>query len=170
MRLRCTNSLSTNLHVQWADAQFYPLVFQVRHFATFLHFCVYEIIQQRLHQKFLAVLIPALENPETRSVFSSIFSSSYQTKKRNINPAICFCFRVHAHAASAFLNFCEGVERDTLLSYLNPLVERLLKLLTPAGDPAAASEVIFVKVSMRRCGERVVAYLLDLISLPFFFL
>ena len=76
---------------------------------------------------------------------------------------------MHAHAASAFLNFCEGVERDTLLSYLNPLVERLLKLFTPASDPAAASEVIFVKVSMRRCGGRVVAYLLDLISLPFSF-
>ena len=45
-------------------------------------------------------------------------------------------FRVHAHVASALLNFCEGVKRDTLLLYLNPIVERLLKLLNPMGGPA----------------------------------
>ena len=74
-------------------------------------------------------------------------------------------FRVHAHAASALINFCEGVERDTLLPYLDPIVERLLKLLNPASDPALvrryvqeqaittlamvadASEVTFAKVS-----------------------
>lgn len=44
--------------------------------------------------------------------------------------------RVHAHAAAALINFCEGVERDTLLPYLDPIVERLLKLLNPPGDPA----------------------------------
>ena len=44
--------------------------------------------------------------------------------------------RVHAHASSALINFCEGVERDTLLPYLDPIVERLLKLLnSPAGNP-----------------------------------
>ena len=42
--------------------------------------------------------------------------------------------RVHAHAAAALINFCEGVERDTLLPYLDPIVERLLKLLNP-GQP-----------------------------------
>ncbi len=41
---------------------------------------------------------------------------------------------VHAHAAAALINFCEGVERDTLLPYLDPIVERLLKLLNP-GQP-----------------------------------
>lgn len=39
--------------------------------------------------------------------------------------------RVHAHAAAALINFCEGVERNTLLPYLDPIVERLLKLLNP---------------------------------------
>ncbi|KAF9472591.1 ARM repeat-containing protein [Pholiota conissans] len=68
-----------------------------------------EIIQQRFHRQLFAVLIPALEDPEPR---------------------------VHAHAASALINFCEGVERDTLLPYLDPIVERLLKLLNPPGDPA----------------------------------
>jgi hypothetical protein len=43
-------------------------------------------------------------------------------------------FRVHAHAAAALINFCEGVERDTLLPYLDPIVERLLKLLNPVQD------------------------------------
>jgi hypothetical protein len=41
---------------------------------------------------------------------------------------------VHAHAAAALINFCEGVERDTLLPYLDPIVERLLKLLNPVQD------------------------------------
>jgi hypothetical protein len=42
--------------------------------------------------------------------------------------------RVHAHAAAALINFCEGAERDTLLPYLDPIVERLLKLLNPVQD------------------------------------
>ncbi|KAF9457022.1 armadillo-type protein [Collybia nuda] len=67
-----------------------------------------EVIQERYHQQLFAVLIPALDDPEPR---------------------------VHSHAAAALINFCEGVERDTLLPYLDPIVERLLKLLNPTGDP-----------------------------------
>jgi hypothetical protein len=74
---------------------------------------------------------------------------------------------VHAHAAAALINFCEGVERDTLLPYLDPIVERLLKLLNPMQDGsrptkryvqeqaittlamvADASETTFAKVSV----------------------
>ncbi|TFK34400.1 ARM repeat-containing protein [Crucibulum laeve] len=66
-----------------------------------------EIIQERYHQQLFAVLIPTLEDPEPR---------------------------VHSHAAAALINFCEGVERDTLIPYLDPIVERLLKLLNPGGD------------------------------------
>ncbi|RXW25102.1 hypothetical protein EST38_g773 [Candolleomyces aberdarensis] len=44
---------------------------------------------------------------------------------------------VHSHAAAALINFCEGVERDTLLPYLDPIVERLLKLLNPGGESGA---------------------------------
>jgi hypothetical protein len=44
--------------------------------------------------------------------------------------------RVHSHAAAALINFCEGVERDTLVPYLDPIVERLLKLLNPPGEAA----------------------------------
>jgi hypothetical protein len=42
--------------------------------------------------------------------------------------------REHSHAAEALINFCEGVEPDTLLPYLDPIVERLLKLLNPPGE------------------------------------
>ncbi|KAG6834851.1 hypothetical protein H0H93_006907, partial [Arthromyces matolae] len=63
-----------------------------------------EIIQERYHVQLFGVLIPALEDPEPR---------------------------VHAHAAAALINFCEGVARDTLVPYLDPIVERLLRLLNP---------------------------------------
>lgn len=43
-------------------------------------------------------------------------------------------FSVHSHAAAALINFCEGVERDTLVPYLDPIVERLLKMLNPGAE------------------------------------
>ncbi|KAJ3859024.1 armadillo-type protein [Lentinula novae-zelandiae] len=67
-----------------------------------------EDIIEQYHEQLFAVLIPALEDPEPR---------------------------VHSHAAAALINFCEGVERDTLLPYLDPIVQRLLKLLNPEADP-----------------------------------
>ena len=104
------------------------------------------------------MLIPALEDPEPRYILYALprpCSILIFLKKK----------RVHAHAAAALINFCEGVERDTLLPYLDPIVERLLKLLNnPAGNPpmvrryvqeqaittlamvADASEVTFGKV------------------------
>ena len=76
-------------------------------------FCLQEIIPKRFHQKLFSMLIPVLEDPEPRSVSSSLLI------KLNICSS---CFRVHPHAASALINFCEGNERDTLLPYLNPSV------------------------------------------------
>jgi vesicle coat complex subunit len=64
-----------------------------------------EVIQD--HRQLFAALIPTLEAPEPR---------------------------VHAHAAVALINFCEGVERDALLPYLDPIVERFLKLLNPGAE------------------------------------
>ena len=90
---------------------------------------------------------------------------------------------MHAHAASALINFCEGVERDTLLPYLDPIVERLLKLLNPSGDPALvrryvqeqaittlamvadASEVTFAKVRASAPGGAAVVDQFDLLAL-----
>ncbi|KAG1895848.1 armadillo-type protein [Suillus fuscotomentosus] len=69
--------------------------------------CSKEIIQDRYHKQLFAVLIPTLEAPEPR---------------------------VHSHAAAALINFCEGVERDTLVPYLDPIVERLLKMLNPGAE------------------------------------
>ncbi|KAJ7247863.1 armadillo-type protein [Mycena haematopus] len=74
-----------------------------------------EIIQERYHQQLFAVLIPTLEDREPR---------------------------VHSHAAAALINFCEGVERDVLLPYLEPIVERLLKLLDPTGDTATVQRYV----------------------------
>ncbi|PFH46147.1 hypothetical protein AMATHDRAFT_70474, partial [Amanita thiersii Skay4041] len=71
-----------------------------------------DIIQARYHQQLFSALIPALEDHEPR---------------------------VHSHAAAALINFCEGVERDTLLPYLDPIVERLLKLLNPGGGHGQAA-------------------------------
>jgi importin-5 len=78
--------------------------------------------------------------------------------------------RVHSHAAAALINFCEGVGCDTLVPYLDPIVERLLKLLNPPGEAAKtvrryvqeqaittlamvadASEATFAKVCMSTC-------------------
>jgi hypothetical protein len=66
------------------------------------------------------------------------------------------------------VNFCEGVEHDTLVPYIDPIFERLLKLLAPGENKAPtkryvqeqaitslamvadASESTFVKVSLSR--------------------
>ncbi|KAJ2911702.1 hypothetical protein MD484_g8710, partial [Candolleomyces efflorescens] len=71
-----------------------------------------EVIQEQYHQQLFPVLIGALEDPEPR---------------------------VHSHAAAALINFCEGVERDTLLPYLDPIVTRLLALLNPSSSPPSSS-------------------------------
>ncbi|CCM06072.1 uncharacterized protein FIBRA_08319 [Fibroporia radiculosa] len=63
-----------------------------------------EVIQEQFHQQIFAALIPTLEAPESRKPTA---------------------------AHHALINFCEGVERETLLPYLDPIVERLLKLLNP---------------------------------------
>lgn len=43
--------------------------------------------------------------------------------------------RVHSHAAAALINVCEGVSRDALLPYLDPLVASLMRLLEPQVSP-----------------------------------
>ncbi|KAF6749808.1 armadillo-type protein [Ephemerocybe angulata] len=74
-----------------------------------------EVIQEQYHAQLFPVLVSALEDQEPR---------------------------VHSHAAAALINFCEGVERDTLLPYLDPIVERLLKLLNPEGDHAGVKRYV----------------------------
>lgn len=41
---------------------------------------------------------------------------------------------MHAHAAAALINFCEGSGSDIIILYLDAIVERLLKLLNPPVD------------------------------------
>jgi len=52
---------------------------------------------------------------------------------------------IHSHAAAALINFCAGVERNVLVPYLDPNVERLLKLLNAASENAKQprSKVMF---------------------------
>ena len=52
---------------------------------------------------------------------------------------------VHAHAAAALINFCEGVARETLIPYLDSIVERLLKLLNPAATDATKQPKRYVQ-------------------------
>ncbi|KAG6856072.1 hypothetical protein H0H87_007683 [Tephrocybe sp. NHM501043] len=93
-----------------------------------------EVIQEQYHQQLFGVLIPALEDPEPRCV--SLPPSPLHTHAQVANPRPANS--VHAHAAAALINFCEGVARDTLIPYLDPIVERLLRLLSgPAGGGGA---------------------------------
>jgi hypothetical protein len=47
-----------------------------------------------------------------------------------------FLCRVHSHITAALINCCEGIRRDALIPYLDPIVKRLLKLLNPTGENA----------------------------------
>ena len=42
--------------------------------------------------------------------------------------------RVHSHATAVLINFCEHVEHDTLIPYLDSIVQGLLCLLNPTDD------------------------------------
>ena len=90
---------------------------------------VQEIIQEKYGGQLFAVLIPTLEAPEPRFVVDSPQPICHLLNSSCVP-------RVHSHAAAALINFCEGVERDTLVPYLDPIVERLLKLLNPTGENA----------------------------------
>jgi hypothetical protein len=88
-----------------------------------------EIIHEKYGGQLFAVLIPALEPrcvPIPSPLLPLLASLPKLTSPR----------RVHSHAAAALINFCEGVERNTLLPYLDPIVERPLKLLNPANANA----------------------------------
>ena len=63
---------------------------------------------------------------------------------------------MHAHAAAALINFCKGVQWDTLIPYLDLIVDWLLKLLNPGaatGDASCApkryiQEQVFTTLAM----------------------
>ncbi|KXN84686.1 Importin subunit beta-3 [Leucoagaricus sp. SymC.cos] len=74
-----------------------------------------EVMQERYHQQLFGVFIPTLEDPEPR---------------------------VHSHAAAAPIKFCKGVEHDTLVPYLDPIGERLLRLLNPGGDQSQVNRSV----------------------------
>ena len=77
------------------------------------------IIQQRYHQKLFLVLIPALEDPEPRYILYVLPRPCFIL---TFLKSTCACCR-------RSYQLRESVERDTLLLYLDLIVERLLKLL-----------------------------------------
>lgn len=169
-------------------AQILRWIFIIRAFRGWLINIFQEIIQEQYHQNLFGVLIPTLEAPEARYVFFNGIRldirflaklSIHLTPNSTFNHPPLFTLNinncsVHAHAAAALINFCEGVERDTLLPYLDPIVERLLKLLNPGQADmskapkryvqeqvittlamvADASEATFAKVSKLSRGHR----------------
>lgn len=135
-----------------------------------------EVIQERHHQEIFAVLIPTLETPVSRYVF--VYRNPYPSL--NFFSAIISPNRVHAHAAAALINFCEGVERDTLIPYLDPIVERLLKLLNPVESPGGKvrgyvqEQAITTLAMVADASEKTFAKVCDLCLfsfnvIPFFF-
>ncbi|KZP19918.1 hypothetical protein FIBSPDRAFT_954981 [Athelia psychrophila] len=77
--------------------------------------------RERYGVNLFSVLIPTLEAPELRA---------------------------HAHATAVLINFCEDVERDTLLPYLDLIVERLLKLLNSCRRWGRAAEKMHSPVDL----------------------
>lgn len=91
------------------------------------------------HEQIFAALIPALEAPEPRCV-----PSLPRPPPPQLIQDADFR-RVRAHAATALINFCEGVECETLIPYLDSTVERLLKLLNPSADQPATQPKRYVQ-------------------------
>ena len=107
--------------------------------------------------------------PSARGPRSPVRRSALTSALSGLGDDASNCCSVHAHAAAALINFCEGVERETLIPYLDAIVERLLKLLNPGATDATrqpkryvqeqvittlamvadASEATFAKVSTR---------------------
>lgn len=57
-------------------------------------------------------------------------------------------YSVHAHAAAALINFCEGVEHGILIPYLDPIVERLLKMLNASSEKCYCQEQAITSLAM----------------------
>ncbi|KAF7783225.1 hypothetical protein Agabi119p4_2601 [Agaricus bisporus var. burnettii] len=52
-------------------------------------------------------------------------------------------FNVRSHTSVALINFCEGIKHDTLISYLDPIVERLgLRLLKRSTPEVTSARVL----------------------------
>lgn len=82
-------------------------------------------MQSRYHEEIFTALIPTLRSSEPRYCsppnylfgLAHLPSSPPQTR------------RVHAHAAAAIINFCAGVDGETLQPYLEAIVQGLLGML-----------------------------------------
>ncbi|EIM83632.1 uncharacterized protein STEHIDRAFT_160207 [Stereum hirsutum FP-91666 SS1] len=104
-----------------------------------------QVIQAEYHQQLFSVLIPTLEAPESMYFSPPLFFSFcpispvisphlFRPPHHPDNTLFSYLadYKVPAHAAAALINFCDGVERDTLIPYLGPIVGQLFKHLNPA--------------------------------------
>jgi len=67
------------------------------------------IIQRQYSKQLFVVLTQALEDPKSR---------------------------IHCQATASLTKLCEGIDQAALVPYLDPIIERLLKLISPPGDNA----------------------------------
>ena len=158
--LRCSRMRTRACDMQRASVCKYPPPFHRWFFSDSLLQWPAMHGPRRDHPTALPSAAVRCAHPRSGGPRASVCSTFIPFPNRNAH-ILC---SVHAHAASALINFCEGVERDTLLPYLDPIVERLLKLLNPQASPtqvrryvqeqaittlamvADASETTFVKV------------------------
>jgi hypothetical protein len=97
-------------------------------------------------RKLFAVLIPTLKAPEPRCVIPSC------TRVLTLSwPTLHCMFRVHFDAAAVHVNFYDGVEWDTLVPYLDPIFECLLKILHPTGDYAKQAKCYIQEQPLQHC-------------------
>jgi len=88
-----------------------------------------EVIPGTYHPQLFAVISLTLENSEPR------FVPLPSAPAGNKNHPSSILHRTESHTdAVALINFCESITLDTLLPYLDSLVERLFKLLNAPGD------------------------------------
>ena len=56
---------------------------------------------------------------------------------------LLFSLRVRTYDGAVLINFCESVDHDMILLYLDPIMERLLKFLNnPSGNPSMVHYLI----------------------------
>ena len=81
------------------------LTHQILYHYTYL--LLRKLCKNAIQQQLLSVLIPTLKDPR---------------------------IQVHSYATTVLLNFCEDIEHDTLISYLNFIIQELLCFLNPTSD------------------------------------
>lgn len=160
---------------QWVPKLLASSKWQERHAALLALSSVAEGCEKLMRQeleKVLAMVLPCLQDSHPRvrwaacnavgqmcTDFSGDIQEKYTCRVLDILTPVLDApeARVAAHAAAAFVNFCENADQSTLEPYLDPVLERLLNLLrrpqkyvqeqavTTIATVADAAETKFIK-------------------------